>query len=328
MNMSNEYKYKVSVIVPVYNTKKYLRKCLDSLVTQTLKNIEIILINDGSTDGSLDILKEYDLKYKNIKLYSQSNHGLYYARKIGLKKANGEYVGWVDSDDFVDKNMFFTLYNLAKSKTADVAYCNYYFYPQKSNTKEVWFRKFKGEKDVNFVERNSQPWNKIVKTELLNKLNIGNIFEECFDEAYIKVLINCSNPVYTNKKLYYYRITDNSMSSNYINLPHYLSFITASENLKKNMDALCSKNSYWNAYFNYRIIYYSLLSLIIAANADNKQEFYRQREVLKEKFPHFRQNMHLKTILSTNFSRLKYFVITYIVPLNYTVTKTICKCIF
>lgn len=112
---------KVSIIVPVYNVEKYLRKCLDSLVKQTLKDIEIIVVNDGSTDNSLDVVKDYGEKYSDIvKVYSKKNGGLSDARNYGLKYANGKYVAFVDSDDYVKKDMFLKMYNYASKNDLDI----------------------------------------------------------------------------------------------------------------------------------------------------------------------------------------------------------------
>ena len=117
---------KVSVIVPVYNTEKYLSKCLDSLTAQTLKNIEVICINDCSTDGSLDILKVYAAKDNRIKIIdSKENKGAAIARNKGINVATGEYIGFVDSDDFVDLDFYEKLYNKAKENNADAAKGNY-----------------------------------------------------------------------------------------------------------------------------------------------------------------------------------------------------------
>lgn len=101
---------KISIIVPVYNTEKFLEKCLNSLINQTLKDIEIICINDGSTDKSLQILEKFANKDKRIQIINQTNSGLSVARNIGIKKAKGEYIGFVDSDDWVDLNFFEQLY--------------------------------------------------------------------------------------------------------------------------------------------------------------------------------------------------------------------------
>ena len=105
---------KVSVIVPVYNVEKYLSNCLDTLVNQTLKDIEIIVVNDGATDSSPEIIEEYAAKYTNIIALNKPNGGLSDARNYGLPYAKGEYIGYVDSDDYVDYDMYERLYNKAK----------------------------------------------------------------------------------------------------------------------------------------------------------------------------------------------------------------------
>ena len=92
---------KVSIIVPVYNVEKYLRKCLDSLVNQTLKDIEIICINDGTKDNSVEIIDEYVKKYSNVLLINQENQGLGMARNNAMKYAKGDYIAFVDSDDWI-----------------------------------------------------------------------------------------------------------------------------------------------------------------------------------------------------------------------------------
>ena len=108
---------KVSVIIPIYNTEKYLRKCLDSVCNQTLSDIEIICVNDCSTDNSLEILEEYASKDNRIKLIDfKENKGAAVARNAGIDEAKGEYIGFVDSDDFVDETMFLsTVINLIKN---------------------------------------------------------------------------------------------------------------------------------------------------------------------------------------------------------------------
>lgn len=111
---------KISVIVPIYNVEKYLNKCIDSIVNQTYKNLEIILIDDGSTDGSGDICDEYAGRDMRIKVFHQENKGVVAARKVGIKNATGEYIGFVDGDDYIDSNMFAELYHLINKKEADI----------------------------------------------------------------------------------------------------------------------------------------------------------------------------------------------------------------
>lgn len=112
---------KVSIIVPVYNVEKFLEKCLDSLVNQTLHDIEIICINDGSTDKSLEILKSFANKDKRITVIDKQNEGPSVARNVGLEKAQGEYIGFVDSDDWVDLDFYEKLYNSAINNGADIS---------------------------------------------------------------------------------------------------------------------------------------------------------------------------------------------------------------
>lgn len=104
----------VSIIIPIYNVQKYLKKCLDSVINQKYKNLEIILINDGSTDNSLDIAINYKNKDKRIKLFSQTNQGLSAARNTGLKNATGKYITFVDSDDYITPDYVSYMYDLLK----------------------------------------------------------------------------------------------------------------------------------------------------------------------------------------------------------------------
>lgn len=113
---------KISIIVPVYNVEKYLAFCLDTIFRQTLKDIEVICIDDGSTDGSLTILKEYSVRYGNLKIITQENHGVGYARNIGMKAASGEYIAFMDPDDYyLERDTLEILYE--KAHDNDVLIC-------------------------------------------------------------------------------------------------------------------------------------------------------------------------------------------------------------
>lgn len=114
---------KVSIIVPVYNGEQYLTKCINSILDQTLSDFEVIIINDGSTDNSEHICRDYSLRDDRIKVISKSNGGLSSARNAGLRLAKGEYIGFVDSDDYVDKDMFGLLFQLAEDTQSDIAVC-------------------------------------------------------------------------------------------------------------------------------------------------------------------------------------------------------------
>ena len=117
---------KVSIIVPTYNVENYLRECMDSIVGQTLKDIEIICINDGSTDGSLEILKNYAVKDPRVIVVDKKNEGYGVGMNIGLDRASGEYIGIVEPDDFVSSNMYEDLYNAAKKNDLDFVKADFY----------------------------------------------------------------------------------------------------------------------------------------------------------------------------------------------------------
>ena len=126
---------KVSVIIPVYNTAPYLRRCLDSVCGQTLRDIEIICINDGSTDNSLEILNEYTQKDKRVKIINfKKNKGVSIARNTGIDKAKGKYIGFVDSDDWVDKDFYLTLHTIASKNNVDIAKGGFVATNQNQNT--------------------------------------------------------------------------------------------------------------------------------------------------------------------------------------------------
>ena len=117
----------VSVIIPVFNAKKFLRRCLDSIIMQTYKDIEIIIIDDGSTDGSSIICDEYAEKDERFRVTHQQNKGISIARQIGLNQVSGDYLVFVDADDWIDKDMVATMLDFAIKKNADIVVCDYFF---------------------------------------------------------------------------------------------------------------------------------------------------------------------------------------------------------
>ena len=160
---------KVSVIVPVYNVEEYIGRCLESLVNQTLKEIEIIVVNDGSPDNSEQIINKYLKKYHNIKYLKKPNGGLSDARNFGIKHATGEYIGFVDSDDYVTLDMYEKMYNKAKEKDFDLVVCDLnYVYTDHSMKVDCGIRC--DTTDISKVYINNYPaaWNKIFKRKLFD----------------------------------------------------------------------------------------------------------------------------------------------------------------
>ena len=116
--------YKVSIIIPIFNTETFLKRCVSSVIDQTLKDIEIILVDDGSTDNSGNICDEFAQKDSRVKVIHKKNEGVGIARNSGINIAKGGYIGFVDSDDWVDADMYETLYNAAKENGADIVMCD------------------------------------------------------------------------------------------------------------------------------------------------------------------------------------------------------------
>ena len=114
----------ISIIVPIYNTEKYLKKCLDSLINQSKKELEFMLINDGSKDNSEEIIKEY--KDERIKYYKNKNQGIGKTRNFGIEKATGKYIMFLDSDDYLEKDACELLYKKAEKENLDLVVCDYY----------------------------------------------------------------------------------------------------------------------------------------------------------------------------------------------------------
>jgi glycosyltransferase involved in cell wall biosynthesis len=161
---------KVSVIVPVYNVEKYIDKCLNTLINQTLNDIQIIIVNDGSTDSSYKIIEKYVDQNKNKIIYiEKENGGLSDARNVGIQHATGEYIGCTDSDDYVELSMYEKMYDAACQNNADLVECDFYWeYKHKLRTD---IGKVYNVKDI-LVQARAMAWNKIIKRELINKYNI------------------------------------------------------------------------------------------------------------------------------------------------------------
>ena len=178
----------ISVIIPVYNVENYLRQCLDSIINQTLNDIEIICVDDGSTDKSLDILKEYKQKDNRITILTQQNLHAGVARNTGYKTATGKYLSFLDSDDFFELNMLEDMYNQAEKDGSDVVVCGYRGY---SNKTHQYIKNYPidskltamspvepqqlGEKLFEVSGLNA--WSKLFKKELFDEYNLH--FEEC-----------------------------------------------------------------------------------------------------------------------------------------------------
>lgn len=161
---------KVSVIVPIYNVENYIRTCLNSLTQQTIKDIEIILVDDGSKDHSSEIAKEYAEKYDNITYYRKENGGLSDARNYGMQYAKGEYIAFLDSDDYIDFHMYEKMYEKAKQDDSDLVECDFYWVYDKKKREDVG-QLYVGKKQM-MEKARVMAWNKLYKRDMLEKANI------------------------------------------------------------------------------------------------------------------------------------------------------------
>lgn len=203
----------VSISVPVYNVEKYLRQCLDSLINQTLRDIEIIVVNDGSTDNSEAICREYAAKDSRVRLICKENGGLASARQAALEVAKGKYFCACDSDDWVELDMYELLYKKAEETNADIVLCDYRSeYPDGRAVSYVYGKEPDGRKDLLDDALNRgfpcQVWNKIFRRDLFDKyalswepgINLGEDFL-----LTLKVLQHDVKVVYLPTPLYHYR---------------------------------------------------------------------------------------------------------------------------
>lgn len=214
---------KVSVIVPVYNVEVYLRRCLDSLLGQTLKEIEIICVNDGSPDNSLDILSEYHAKYnEKIKVIDKKNSGVWKARYDGIKMAKGRYIMFVDPDDYVTDDYVEKLYRSTISSNSDISVCG--FYRVEVETGHVYSKEMTkmGAKDINIhnnpediLSVNTALWNKIYKTELFKDMKELDNPPCILEDMMLLLLIfpKIKSIVFIKDALYYYTVKEGSAIS-------------------------------------------------------------------------------------------------------------------
>ena len=169
---------KVSVLVPVYNVEKYLKQCLNSVIGQTLQDIEIICINDGSTDSSLSILEEFAKNDNRIKIINKENSGYGASMNMGLDLAIGEYIGIIESDDFADEKMFEDLYDLAVKNNADIVKSDFYYHFSNENISRKAGKILSKNKTFSIKDDTSALkilptiWSAVYKRSFLNENNI------------------------------------------------------------------------------------------------------------------------------------------------------------
>lgn len=305
---------RISIIIPVYNVEKYLRRCMDSILNQDYKNIEIILINDGSTDKSEYICKEYSERNKNIKFISQNNKGIAETRNIGLKHATGEYVTFLDSDDWVEGNIYSTLIRTAEEYNSDIVVCGYNKYyeggriqsvtPYKEithfNGKEALAENLKG--NITTVL-----WDKLYKRNLFDGVQVPNI--KCFEDQMpnLITLLKASKVTCIPDKLIYYFYREDSIT----NTKTVESKLGLFEQLQIMKEFLNVNNLYieYKGYFQYKainLINFFIISKLTSLSLGEALSVYKKS--VKKEFKKYSKLYYNNGYLSIGY-KLRIFLI-------------------
>ena len=287
---------KVSVIVPVYNVEEYLERCLDSLVNQTLKETEIIVVNDGTKDNSQEIIDKYKEKYSNIKSYIKENGGLSDARNYGIKKATGKYIAFVDSDDYVTRDMYEKMYNKANLGNFDMVVCDLnYVYDDESIIKAYSNLKH-DTTDIKQAMLNIYPaaWNKIFKKKLFEtgiEFKKGVWFE---DVEFIYRLLPYVKTIGVIHEHFNQYVQRQGSITNTVNkkIYHYI------DNWNGIVEFYKEKGLYKQYYkeLEYSYVRYIYATFLKQATSFDEEEYQNAVNTaiknVKENFPHYRMNKY------------------------------------
>ena len=210
----------ISVIIPVYNAEKYLRECLDSIAAQTYQNLEVLIVNDGSTDGSEAICREYEEKYEHFRLINKKNGGQMSAWILGVQKSHGDYFGFVDSDDKIAPTMYAEMMKRQETTGADLVMCNFYDWDTKLATpRNRNLKPYYGEKDISEIHEMAFPtlteyfsvsrWDKLFKRDLYVDCmdRYCDYIARTFEDRFIVTpyIFCCRSFAYIDEPLYYWR---------------------------------------------------------------------------------------------------------------------------
>ena len=305
--MDNNNNIKVSIIIAVYNVAPYLEKCLDSLINQTLSDIEIIAVDDGSTDGSSEILSRYASSDSRLHILSKSHTGVADARDYAFPYVKGEYIGFVDSDDFVDLNMYEVMYNKAIETDSDIVECNLHHTFEGYEDTEI------GPKETNkqelLMNGRNVVWNKIYKTSWFMNTKVtfpaGLIYEDvCF---YCNIIPYINKIAYVDDPFVHY-VQRKTSINNFQTLRTLQIF-----DILDIIYAFYKDNGFFDEYRDAleflftRILLCSSFSRMcrIKNHKDRRYALKKNYEKLIEIFPNWRQNPYLKSKSDKNSKYMK-----------------------
>lgn len=288
---------KVSVIVPTYNEEKHIRACLDSIIENDLKEIEIIVINDGSTDSTKEILEEYKNKYDIIKVIEKENEGQGSARNIGIDLAKGEFITFVDADDEIHNNMLSKMYEKLQKEQADICVCDYFEINKDNKVVKKAIPQKTEDIKKDYIVSIAGPCNKLIRTEILKKNSLyfpkTGIYE---DIAMVPLIATYTNKiVYLEEPLYYYYIRQGSTMRQTKFNEKLLSIYNVLDILEKGFKQTGALEQYKE---ELEFIY--IKHLLYAGNGrfleykEGKQEVKKIANIMKLKYPNWRKNKYYK----------------------------------
>ena len=297
---------KVSVIVPIYNVEKYLEKCINSLLSLTLEDIQIILVNDGSKDNSGNIAKECEKNNKNRIIYvEKENGGLSDARNYGLKYATGDFIAFLDSDDYIEKNAYEEMYNKAIEENADYVECDFIWeFPNKIRVDKQYPYKNKKEM-ISFVR--VVAWNKLIKRQLITDNNLefpkGLRYEDV--EFTYKLIPFINKFAYVDKPFIHYVQREGSIAN--VQNERTAEIFTVLDNVIE----FYKKNNFYEKYWDELEYNYAryLLCSSLKRMCKIKDKTIREKLLteswkrLNSNFPNWKENVILKTV---NIGKNKY----------------------
>lgn len=317
--MSNNIK--LSIIVPCYKVEKYLPRCLDSLVNQTLEDIEIICINDGSPDNCIGILKDYQEQYGNkIVIIDKQNEGVWKGRMDGIQVAQGEYIGFVDSDDYVALDFAEKLYIAATTENADISVCGFDRIDLDSgNLYSREMTKFKHKSfDIQenpglLLEVNGAPWNKIYKSHLLKNMHqLSNIPRVLDDMMFLQLIyINAHKITFINDSLVFYMVRKDSII-NTVKKDLIPGVYSAMQEVRQ---IYMNENSKLLTYLDAAAFLHLGISFMYRLSEDKELDFNKalkdNTEFLNDYFPNWKNNeyVNLNFVLGNNGSNTKLYIV-------------------